>query len=287
MQWYEIEEFSKEVKELREFLAEIAVRKDEIDIVGPRLIVNMNGFEAVEKILADFPVKLMKIMESARFIEKSLAERFRELVKETKMEDAIANIRIQFDLAKRQRIASSMIRFLRSLAKLIKTDFDYSMQFNDESISINKIIASLLRVESLLTSLHTVAWERIRGDDEIFKPSNVETDFIYEQIEAAVQEIENSEKLGKAEKARLIIYLKETKLELSKDPPSWKKIVGALIIISAILSGISDAPKAIENVNSAIKHILGTAVERQIPNLLPPPKEDQMKINDAPELFNM
>ena len=243
------------------------------------------AFEAVEIILADFSVRLMDVIQTARFVEKNMCDRISDLIKETKLEDAIAHLTIQFDLAKRQRILSPLLKFLRSISfkfSFVKFASKDSMQFDDEIIPINKVLAALFRLESLLTSLYEVTYDRIKSDDEIFKPSNIDQNFVCEQIEAAISDIEISENIGKPEKARLIIYLNEAKVELIKDPPSWKKVVGALVIIATILSGIANAPKAIDNVNSALKHILGNSVERQLPNFLPPPKENERRILDEP-----
>lgn len=75
--------------------------------------------------------------------------------------------------------------------------------------------------------------------------------------------------LAADDKKQLLEYLEHTKLELAETNPSWKKIVGALVIVAALLSGLADAPQAYENVSKAIQHILGTSVERHLPRQLP------------------
>ena len=57
--------------------------------------------------------------------------------------------------------------------------------------------------------------------------------------------------------------------------PSWSKIVGALVIVAAITSGMADAPNAAKNIKDAIEYILGTSVEKPLQKYLPAPSEDE------------
>ena len=111
----------------------------------------------------------------------------------------------------------------------------------------------------------------------------MDVNLIAEQVEKAIEIIESSPDIAEPEKERLIVYLSEVKSELAEKTPAWKKVVGALIICATLLSGAAAAPMAIDNLNSAIKHILGTSIEKNIPNLLPenllPAKEEDDKKN--------
>jgi hypothetical protein len=71
----------------------------------------------------------------------------------------------------------------------------------------------------------------------------------------------------------LLETLDNTKVELAKINPSWKKIVGALVIVATLLGGLADTPQAYENVSKAIQYILGASVEHHLPKqLLPLPE---------------
>lgn len=75
--------------------------------------------------------------------------------------------------------------------------------------------------------------------------------------------------MSKGDKKQLIEYLYKAKSEFSEKSPSWSKIVGALMIAAAITSGIADAPGAFKNIDTAIKYILGTSIEKHIPKQVP------------------
>jgi len=65
--------------------------------------------------------------------------------------------------------------------------------------------------------------------------------------------------------------LQESKDEISADQPSWSKIVGALVVVAAITSGLADAPAAARTVKEVIEYILGSSVEKPLIQYLPPP----------------
>jgi hypothetical protein len=104
-------------------------------------------------------------------------------------------------------------------------------------------------------------------DDDIFKPSNVNIEIVAEFIEAAITSLPNSEALSKSDVVRLTAYLESAKNELASDKPSWKDIIGALVIAAALLGGIADAPQALSNVNNAIKYIIGPSVIEVAPRI--------------------
>ena len=123
-------------------------------------------------------------------------------------------------------------------------------------------------------------------DDEVFKPSNLDSEKIIIYIENAILDIENNAPLPKEQKEELIEYLYKTKTELAEKRTSWNKVVGGLVIVAALLSGISDTPQAYDNVNKAIHYILGTSVEKHIPPSLPSLNHNRIEgydKNDTPE----
>ena len=88
-------------------------------------------------------------------------------------------------------------------------------------------------------------------------------------IEAAIEDISKSAQLPPEQKKELIEYLSAAKREFASDRISWNKIIGAFVIAATVISGIADTPQAAENINAAIKYILGTSVERHIPRYAP------------------
>ncbi len=88
-------------------------------------------------------------------------------------------------------------------------------------------------------------------------------------IDDSIDIIKISSDVGPETSGKLIEYLHDIKAELVSKTPKWRKIIGALVILSTILCGVAAAPQAIENVNKAINEILGTSIEKAYPNQLP------------------
>jgi hypothetical protein len=107
--------------------------------------------------------------------------------------------------------------------------------------------------------------KRWSHDSDVFKPSNLSEEKIILLIEAAISAIEDNSPLSTEDKKQLIEYLYKAKSEFSSDHPSWNKIVGALVIAAAITSGIADSSGAYENIDKAIRYILGTSIEHHMP----------------------
>jgi hypothetical protein len=73
------------------------------------------------------------------------------------------------------------------------------------------------------------------------------------------------------------VHREDIRVELAADKPGWRKVVGALVIVSTILGGLAVAPQAIENVQKAITEILGTSIDKSYPRH-PSPNDDMPKL---------
>lgn len=131
---------------------------------------------------------------------------------------------------------------------------------------LEKVRALCRRASSLLRA-------KEESDDEVFKPSNVRSDRVVELIDAALTQIQESTSLAPEETERLEAYLSEARSEALSDTPSWSKVVGALVIVAAVTSGLADAPGAAKTVRDAIEYILGTSVQKSLQKYLPAPSE--------------
>lgn len=81
--------------------------------------------------------------------------------------------------------------------------------------------------------------------------------------------------------------MESAKEELTKPDPSWKIIIGALVVVAALTSGVADASQAFENVNSAINYILKHSdVPHQAPQLRSLPPQDE-KVHTLGENLNV
>src|SRR5690606_10744411 len=149
--------------------------------------------------------------------------------------------------------------------------------FSEEAVSLSKTIINLGRLRGIVAILLEHMSQREASDDEVFKPSNIKPDRVIDLIDAALIEVEHLTSISPSERARIEGYLQEAKKEALVSSPSWSKIVGALVIVAAITSGMADAPNAAKNLKDAIEYILGTSVEKPLQRYLPPPPEERQE----------
>lgn len=131
----------------------------------------------------------------------------------------------------------------------------------------------------MIESLHDSVWEKNIRDEDFFKPSNVDIECVNELIESALEFLQSDTFTPKPVKKEISEALGSARLELTQKIPNWRKIIGALVIASTILSGVASAPEALEVIQNAIKEILGTSIENVAPlERRPSPSNDMIKI---------
>jgi hypothetical protein len=144
--------------------------------------------------------------------------------------------------------------------------------------SVHEILVTLARLVSQAKSLKNTYTNKLQSDDQIFRSSNIDRKVVANYIARAVLIIQSSLSAEKDKKG-LLEHLEYTKAELAKTKPSWKEIIGALVIVSTLLGGFADAPQAYENINKAIQYILGASVEHYLPRQLPVLPQDRGESN--------
>ena len=279
----ELKSFSRDLENIENYFFEIAAYADELQTFGLPFVLNRIDVKDVQPVLDEFSSKLATCVRVAPIIDKAIDDRISDLLSESNVEDLVTQFSVRLKLAKRKRlrtiprgIASFVYSFRSVWLKLGAPSL-----FSDNKIPLESVLASLSRLRLLVNLLAKEYLRKKAGDDEIFTPSNIDITLVSIQIELAIKNLNMSSEIGASEKDRLIAYLNEAKTELAEESPAWKNVVGALIICATLLSGVAAAPQAIDNLNIAIKHILGTSVEKNMPNLLPKLPAPDEKNKDA------
>jgi len=274
--WLKFYTLEEELEAIEALLYELATLEDELRYMGLRYTLRRLDLDKARPAFEGFSGKIADCRRAAPLISKELASQLTSLLDETKIDNLITQLAVRLKLAEMERpkqFRSVLASYTYMIGRLIGKSQSAQL-FADTTIHIDTVLASLARLKTV-TKLLRLEYQRITSDDdEIFKPSNVNIEIVVNQIDLAIDNLQNVTNISPAEKERLIIYLKEAKTELASDTPKWKKIIGALIICATLLSGLADAPQAIDNLNAAITHILGTSVEKALPTLLPAPKLD-------------
>lgn len=295
MNYSDIRTFVSDLEKLVEFFSELAAKENELIINGMRYATTWESYAVAKPLFQDFDTRLFELQRFSRFVDKQLWESLTVLVETSKIADLIGRMAVTLKVSEKKKAVADPVTLVASIfihMPYISRLYNNKKLFADETISIHSVLVGLNRIISLAKTIASIYISKWSSDDEIFKPSNLDQAKIIEFVDLAIADIEASTYLSADQRKQLIGYLYKAKTELADDRPSWNKIVGAFVITATVLSGIADAPQAIDNVNAAIKYILGHSVDRHLPPSLrqieqkpemPLPKDDT-GIADSPTL---
>lgn len=267
----EILHFLNDLEIIHEFLTKLATT-DYMESV--RENIDDERYKKTEIAFRDFELKLFEIINLSRTIDRHLYETINKLVEENDLPNLISKIHIDLKAMLQKGKPSKLESLLFANRLHYSTDLPFHLD------SINESIVPIKRLIPLTRKTYEIYKNRMSIDDEIFKPSNLNKEHILIFIENAYVEIQESAQVNPSQKSQFLNYFDSVKNELSKDTPSWKKIIGALVIAAALLSGIADAPNAYKNITSALTYILGVSIENHIKPHLPAPDKSDGIPND-------
>ncbi len=282
-----INNFINTLKQMENHLYSIGRYEREISLFGLRSIARMSNFKDLIDCLDRFHIELDECLEIIRIVDRPRFDAIRQLLKETKLEGVISQfaVRLRLAFSKEPPDSSRLIRDLTYMLARLVTIRKSNFLFPDSELSFPEILASVNRIKNSFSTFAKIHNRIGFSDDEIFKPSNIKIDFVAIQIDTAISSLEDMPELKTSESQKIIEYLQEAKEELTVETPSWKKIVGALVIAATLIGGIAAASDAYENINKAITHVLGTAVElnEKSKNPLTLPKSEKEHGNGSGE----
>lgn len=284
MNYHDLDEFSEEIESVEQFFTELAAREDEVLTFGIVKATQWDSFEKAQEILPKFEARIHEFLEFVRPVNKQLFENVQALVTEAKLVGSIASIQVSLRIAaERRSIRRGREIIMSALIELpyVSRLFQKKRLFSEEVVSIQTILVALGRLKNLVTMAGERYIRRWTRDSDVFRPSNLDEEKIISHIEIAIYEVENNLALPEDEKKQLAEYLYKAKIELAEDRPSWNRIIGALVVTAAITGGIATAPQAYENIDAAIKYILGTSIQRHIPEYVPLINSPRLEKDDS------
>ena len=281
--WYEVHLFQKKLDTLKVFLSELASREEEIITFGLKRVSGWKSYEEAKPVIDEFEVDLLEVEDLSKYIDSDIHEHLSKLKNESKIIEEITTISVQLSVLTNRKplsVGGDVLNSILFQLPYISGIFKHRQLFSKEQISIQKILVSLTRLNSLVKRLVKLYRKASDIDSDIFKPSKIDSDVLLEKLDGAIKALENTNTIASEDKDRLIEYITASKLEISGDQPNWNKAVGALVIVATLLGGVAVAPQAYDNVAQAIQHILGVSIEKHVPNMLPPPPKEEESDNN-------
>lgn len=265
MDWHDIYTLKGDLEKIRAFLFETATKQKYFEVAGLGEIKKVDGFDQAVTIMKSLEPRLSDLERSSRFLAPELHPKIKKIVDENPISNRATEIALEIEIIDSRNFQSEIFSSLSSLAQFFGSTFGLkrrnSIFAGDGEIPLREMLVGLDRLLPITNEIEKRAWNSENSTKETFKPANIDGEKILFHIENAIRSISQDPKLAKEEREKLEEYLLEAQAELAKSNPAWKKIVGALVIVSTILGGIAAAPEALNNVNSAVKYLLGTAFD--------------------------
>ena len=286
---HELEALHKTLEEIEKAFYLVAAHDSELQAYGLERLARWFDLGELLPILGSFPVQLASCLRIIEIFDRGRHEKLVNLLTETKLEDLITRFSVKLRIAQNERRRISLLPSMFRVLNLVTKAKITSDLFKSEDMSMEGALSAIARIKSSLAIIGNDLNERLDNDDEIFKPSNLDVLRITKEIDSAIYSVRESVNLSSSEQAKLVEYLEEAKSELTKKSPAWRKIIGALVISSALLGGVAVAPQAAENIDKALSYILGTSILSDKGGKLNLPKqlENPNEPDSGPEVYSI
>ena len=272
MHWYAVHTFKERLASIEQFFIEIAANEEQLLTFGFERAMTLPNAENALEALKTFDEDFATLKRYMFRMDRAIGQDLDRLDSEGKLIEQVSLIALRLRMAEARKpmtvsisVVNQIFLYLPYFSRLVKS----KGLFGEEPVSLHKTIINLGR----LRGLTNICWELLsnqeNADDEVFKPSNVKPNRVLDLIDSAFSEVEKLTSISPTDRARIEGYLQEAKKEVLSPTPSWSTIVGALVIVAAITSGIADAPNAAKSIKDAIEYILGTSVEKPLQRYLP------------------
>jgi len=284
MTYADLSVLCEDVNAAEAMLFEIATVRDTPREMTIRDKLSRGWFEVRSSIFETLSARLREAMRYARYIDREIGEALLAILGNNEFEKKLTSFVVAMNIERERTVNARKIyhtigpehpRFLWPLIKLLAAMPPRKSSFNDKDFPINELLVSLRQISNNLTFLKEKALQIPSLDEELFKPGSINNEVVAGFIESAIECIEGLGTISDNDKENIIKQLRSVSSELGSKSPSWKKIIGALVVTAAIISGLADAKQAYDNISSAIQHIIGYSIEKHVvPHpMLSPPRE--------------
>jgi hypothetical protein len=227
------------VEAIEQYFVFLAANEEDIRVFGFRTALRLPGAEEAIKALASFGEDFAAFKQDAQRLGKAFSGELERVEAEGKFVEQVALVSLRLRMA--QARTRERVSLAAALARTLNISSSTKSLFDESQVSLHAAIINLEKLRSLCRRASSLLRAKEESDDEVFKPSNVRSDRVVELIDVALTQIRASASLGPEEIERLEAYLSEARSEAQAEKPSWSKIVGALVIVAAVTSGLADA----------------------------------------------
>ena len=266
MEIHEFDEFADDLAQIEEFCVYIAANQRFLNMRGIKKALRYENSEAVISMMRELPENLAKAKRTISILDKQIAAEIDEIEKSSSILEQVGLIALQLRIAtsrlEPEKLSLSMLEMLSSIIN--GWQYREKSLISDPQISIQRTIVGLQLLRAALIAFHLHFSQRNYGDNDLFKPSQLHPEKIVALIDAATTIVESSVTISIEQKQIINTYLNEAKSETVSKYPSWARVVGILMIVAALTSGVSDAKGAAQNIQEAIRYIIDVAADSHL-----------------------
>src|SRR5215510_9492039 len=183
MEWYELYSFEKDLTKLKAFIGHLVGQQRDIDYFGLARVLRTTDYGEIPPILETFSEHIRKALRVTRIIgEIELADGIEGLLEESLLEDRLARINLQLNLAANAPPVTSSSRLVKRLLGWL-VEFE-SGKLSRGLISIDGTYIPLSRLLSLVKTLEDVWRGREAADDTVFVPSRINVSVVLGHVDA-------------------------------------------------------------------------------------------------------
>lgn len=257
MDWIAPYSLGNSAKLIRKFLIEVASMEEVIAYEGLYVTRAIDGFDSAVVAMDEFPELFYSMKRNIANIDGEIYLQLDHLERESSLVEQVSLINLKLQMSRGPKYRG----FLRALAGMgFFSSSETKRVFGEESISLERIIINCDKLISSLKLAEEVLRYREESDDGIFKPSKIQGQVVVDLIDKALDELSGSECLTEETKLLAIAYLREIKAQALSKFPKWQSIIGSLVVVAALTSGLADAPAASKTLQSLVEYLVGASV---------------------------
>jgi hypothetical protein len=263
MEPYELSRFSESLLPLQDYLAELAYRDLHRGLDGPSSLATIGGVDLVLKVIDDLPESLASLQRIARVLDSQLQSSVESFLQRSDLQRKLSRVAVKLRISQRARQdlgPGTVARAIRVTMGLFWSAGQRRRFSNDEGIDLEELLSDVTQLRNYSKAVSDAYSSRHLFDDEFEQSGNIDAESVAALLDDALQQVAESGAITPALRRKLVSQLNEAKVELAATRPNWKKIIGTLVVLSAITSGLADLPGALSTVRKALDYIVKATV---------------------------
>jgi hypothetical protein len=258
MERYRLSQFDDRLEAVEAFLIDLIANEGRLQELGYRGATNFQSSEKGLEALNFFNEDFIEFKAYTAKVDESANTEVDVLDYEGKLIEQLSNItlKLRVSLARGPVKKTGLSFFLgRLFGEVDDGDIGQKnpMSLRDTYISIRRLRAV---VRNFIKTCDALEF----SENPAFNSSNISVDEVVVLLDEAIDQVSQIKHLSSEVKDNIEKFLKEAKLEIALKRPSWQKILGALVIASAVIGGVADSDKAASNIKNIIQIIISSSV---------------------------